>query len=159
MAHRIRAAAQNGNTYFTSASGVLKSTSASATFTRAGLPKCLDLTLTLSSAGTPTLLTDTGSSPTAGADQARGYRAVWCIRDANNNLIQGPPSSRFTITNTAGATRDVSIATNIPPEITTSHFLQLYATAIVDFGTTVDPGDEQRLVYEYFPTTIVIRLA
>lgn len=153
MARRIRAAAASGNVYFTSSKGVLKSTSSSSDFVLAGLPRCLDLVLSLSSAGTPVLLTDTGSSPTAGADQARGYRGVWCIRDANNNLIQGVPSSRFFIVNTAAAVRDVSVVVPIPPEITTSHFFQLYATSIVDFGATVDVGDEQRLVREYFPTS------
>jgi hypothetical protein len=153
MARRIRASALNGNTYFTSSGGIIKSESAGATFTRAGMPRCLDLTLSLSSAGTPTLLTDTGSSPTAGADQARGYRGVWCIRDANNNLVEGAPSSRFTIVNTAGATRNVQIVTRCPPEITTSHFFALYATAIVDNGTAVDPGDEMEEIVEYFPTS------
>ncbi len=153
MTRRIRAAAMNGNTYFTSNTGIVKSTSAAADYTLAGLPRCLDLQLSLSSAGTPTLLTDAGSSPTAGSDQTRAYRAVWCIRDASNNLVQGVPSSRFFIVNTDGATRDVSILINIPPEITTSHFLQLYATAIIDFGATIDPGDEQRLILEYYPTS------
>jgi hypothetical protein len=139
--------------YVTSSRGVLKSTSASADFSLAGMPRCLDLVLTLSSAGTPVLLTDTGAAPTAGADQARAYRGVWCQRDANNNLVQGAPSSRAYIANTAAATRDVSVAVSLPPEITTNHFFQLYASAIVDNGTVVDPGDELRLVNEYFPTT------
>jgi hypothetical protein len=153
MARRIRTAAARGNLYITTLGGVLKSTSASADLLPAGLPRCLDLVLSLSSAGTPVLLTDTGSSPTAGANQARGYRGVWCLRDANNNLIQGAPSARFFIVNTAGATRDVSVLVPIPPEITTSHFFQLYATSVIDFGDSIDVGDEMRLVNEYFPTS------
>ncbi len=150
MARRLRGAAANGNIYVTSSRGILKSTSAAADFTLAGMPRCLDLVLTLSSAGTPVLLTDTAAP---GNDQARAYRGVWCIRDANNNLVQGAPSSRAYIVNTAAATRDVSVAVSIPPEITTSHFFQLYASSIVDNGTVVDPGDELRLVNEYFPTS------
>lgn len=153
MARRIRAAAARGNLYMCASKGIIKSTSASADLQPTGLPRCLDLVLSLSSAGTPVLLTDTGSSPTAGANQARGYRGVWCLRDANNNLIQGAPSSRFFIVNTAGATRDVSVVVQIPPEVTTSHFFQLYATEIEDFGDSVDVGDEMRLVREYFPTS------
>ena len=131
--------------------GVLKSESAAAAFTLAGMPRALDLTLTL--VGAPgTLLTDTGSSPTAGANQGRAYRGVWCKRDANNNLIAGVPSSRFAIVNTAGATRNVQSVSRIPPEITTSHFFQLYATTIVDFADSVNPGDEMALIVEYFPT-------
>lgn len=153
MTRRIRAAALNGNTYFTSGRGIIKSTAAAADFTLAGMPRCLDLTLALSSSGTPVLLTDAGTYPTAGSDQARGYRGVWCIRDDNNNLVQGVPSSRFFIVNTAGATRDVTVVTVLPPEITTSHFFQLYATAIIDGGQSIDVGDEQRLIFEYFPTS------
>ena len=153
MARRIRTAAARGNVYLTSSKGIVKSTSASADMTGAGMPRCLDLVLSLSSAGTPVLLTDVGTAPTAGSEQARGYRGVWCLRDANNNLIQGAPSARFFIVNTAAATRDVSILVPIPPEITTSHFFQLYATDVIDFGDTIDVGDEQRLVMEYFPTS------
>jgi len=152
MARRIRAAALNGNSYFTSSAGVMKSESAGAVFSLAGMPRCLDLTLSL--VGAPgTLLTDTGAAPTAGADQGRSYRGVWCRRDANNNLIVGAPSSRFSIANTAGAARNVQVVTLIPPEITTSHFLQLYVSTIVDNATVVDPGDELALVLEYFPTS------
>ena len=116
------------------------------------MPRALDPVLTLSSAGTPVLLTDTGSSPTAGANQARAYRVVWCRYDANNYLVQGAPSSRVFVVTTAGATRDVSIAIQIPPEITTSDFVQVYASDINDFGDTIPPDDELRLVNEYYPT-------
>lgn len=150
MARRIRGAAANGNAYFTSDNGVLKSTSAAADFTLAGMPRALDPVLSLN-ATTATLLTDNASAP--GNDQARAYRGVWCRRDANNNLVQGVPSSRAYIVNTAGATRNVDVNCLIPPEITTAHFFQLYASAIVDNGTVVDPGDELRLVIEYFPTS------
>ncbi len=152
MARRPRATAANGSVYLTSSRGVLKSTSASAGVGQAGMPRALDPTLTLT--GSPgTLLTDTGSSPTAGANQARAYRLVWCRRDANNYLIQGAPSSRVYIVNTAGATRDVSILIPIPAEITTSDFVQVYASDINDFGDTIPPDDELRLVNEYYPTS------
>ncbi len=106
-----------------------------------GLPQCLDLILTL-----------TNSSPTLLATgYQRAYRAVLCLKDANNNLIQGAPSGRFTVSNTTGGTRDVQCVIYLPPQITTSHFVQLYASTIV--ATTVDPGDELRLVLEYFPTS------
>jgi hypothetical protein len=68
-------------------------------------------------------------------------------------LVVGPPSSRFTLVNTAGATRDASLVTNLPPEVTTEHFFMLCASEIVDFGDTVDPGDELAEIYEYFPTS------
>lgn len=141
MARRIRAAAALGNVYLTSSRGVVKSTSASADMMPSGLPQCLDLVLSL-----------TNSSPTLMATSyQRAYRAVLCLKDANNNLIQGAPSSRFTISNTTGGTRDVQCVIYLPPQITTSHFVQLYASGMT--ATTVDPGDELRLVLEYFPTS------
>lgn len=142
MARRIRAAAARGNVYFPSNHGILKSTSPAADFTQAGLPRCLDLILTL--VGAPGTLLAVGAG--------RAYRGEWCQRDANNNLIQSAPSSRFVQYNTAGAARDSQIVTQLPPEITTSHFFQLYGTSLVT-ATTIDPGDEMRLVQEYFPTT------
>lgn len=145
MTWRIRAAAAKGAVYFTSSKGIIKSESPSAEMVPAGLPQCLDLVLSLSSAGTPVMMA-TGFR--------RAYRAVWCIRDANNNLIQGAPSARFDITNGSGATRDVSISVQIPPEITTSHFLQIYASSMV--ATAIDPGDELKLVREYFPSSAEI---
>ncbi len=139
---RMHGAAMNGNTYFTSQKGIIKSESASATIKPAGLPRCLDLTLSLSSAGTPVLLAN---------GYRRAYRGCWAIRDANNNLILGPPSSRFDLANGAGATRDVSVVSYLPPEVTTSHIFLLYATEIV--ATATDPGDEQRQVYKVNPTS------
>lgn len=142
MARRPRAAAAKGSVYVTSNHGILKSTSASADFTQAGIPRCLDLILSL-----------TNSSPTLLASNAgRAYRGVWCNRDANNLLVSGAPSSRAVLYNTAGATRDAQAVVQCPPEITTAHFFQLHATSLVT-ATTTDPGDEMRLVQEYFPTT------
>ncbi len=148
MARRVRAAAANGSVYITSNHGVIKSASASADFTGAGQPRALDPALTLSSSSA-TLLADSASDP----DQGRAYRVVWCLRDANNYLIQGAPSSRVFIANTDGATRDVSIQIPILPEITTSHFVQVYASAIVDDADSTPPDDELRLVNEYYPTS------
>ncbi len=142
MARRPRAAAAKGCTFITSNHGILKSTSASADFTQAGLPRCLDLVLSL-----------TNSSPTLLAVNAgRAYRGVWCQYDAANNLIQGAPSSRAVLYNTAAGTRDGQVVTQIPPEITTSHFFQLYGTSLVT-ATSTDPGDEMRLIQEYYPTS------
>lgn len=141
MARRIRSAAARGGEFFTSSNGIVKSTSASADLQPAGLQQCLDITLALTNSS-PTLLTTA---------YQRAYRAVYCLRDADNNLIQGPPSSRFTISNTTGGTRDVSAVIRLTSDITTSHFIQLYASAIT--STSVDPGDELRQVLEYFPTS------
>ncbi len=141
MARRIRYAAAKGNVYCTSSRGILKSTSASANIQPCGLPQCLDLVLTL-----------TNSSPTLMATgYQRAYRAVLCLKDANNNLVQGPPSSRFVVANGTGGTRDVQNVVRLPPQLTTSHFIQVYASTIT--LSTIDPNDELKLVLEYFPTS------
>lgn len=131
-----------GNTYFTSQNGVLKSTSPSAAFTQAGIPRGLDLVLALSAAGTPVML--------ANGFQV-GYRVCWGIRDGNNNLSIGAPSGRFVLSNTAGATRDGSLTFQVPPEVTTSHIYQVYRTTQIANGT--DPGDVEQLIIENNPTS------
>ena len=134
-----------GNTYFASANGVVKSTSSSSAISPAGMPRAYDLVLALSSAGTPVMLANGFTV---------GYRVTWGIRDANNNLVIGAPSGRFTIANAAGATRDVNVTFQVPAEATTSHIYQIYRTAQIASGT--DPGDEEQLVYEGNPTTAQI---
>jgi hypothetical protein len=143
MTWRIRAASLNGNTYFTSNRGILKSTSASADLTLAGMPRCLDLTLSLNSS----------SATLLAVSAARAYRGVWAQRDANNNLILGVPSARFFLVNTDAATRNVNVVTRLPPEITTSHLFLLYASEIETDGLNVDPGDLLYQIYEYVPTS------
>ncbi len=129
-----------GGSFFTSNHGMLKSTSVSADFTPAGLPRALD----------PTITEQTGVVFTA-ISQIRAFRVVWGIRDANNNLILGDRSARVILTSSA-ASKSAQLVFPVPPEITTAHIYQIYATAI---GTT-DPGDQMVLIYEAFPTTAQI---
>lgn len=143
MTRRIRNAAANGNNYFTSSIGVMKSESVDAVFTMSGMPRSLDIEISLYNTS-PTLLA---------AGYARAYRGVWCKKDENNNLIQGSPSPRSLAINTAAGTRDVICTIYLPIDIDINCFFQLYATSIVSDGVNVDPGDECRLIYEYFPTS------
>jgi len=147
---RMRAADMARSTYFTTNSGVRKAdsvySSLSATRARlAGVPRSLAPTLTLSSAGAPVLLAN---------NTQRAYRVVWLRKDANSYLQIGEPCERVKITNTAGATRDVSFALPIPPDVSTSDFYQIYATEIA--STTEEPGDECFLSREAFPTAAEI---
>lgn len=142
MARRIRSVEFAGSTLFTSSNGVMKSASLSADFYMAGMPRALDPTLSLLSTGTPVLMANNTNT---------AYRVLWGQRDANNNLIYGAPSSRIYISNTAGGTRDVQLVIQCLPEITTSHFFQVYRTTIA--STSADPGDEMALVYEGNPTS------
>ncbi len=137
MARRIRSFEMNGCTFVTSNHGILKSTSTSADFTAAGLPRFLD----------PAIVEAAGTVFTA-SGQIRAFRCVWGIRDANNNLILGDRSARVLVTSTAGS-KSAQLSFPIPPEITTSHFFQVYSTAI---GTT-DPGDTMVQIFERNPTS------
>lgn len=82
------------------------------------------------------------------------------IVDTLNGLIDAPGNPtidgdvpNFT-SSTQSATVDVTIT--IPDLVTTSHFYQIYRTAVVDgdsFLSEADPGDECGLVYEDNPTS------
>jgi hypothetical protein len=77
------------------------------------------------------------------------------IKDANSNLILGPPSGRITVTATGA--QDVSVKVWMPSAISgaanaTSYFVQVYRTA-VSTVSGVDPGEEMQLVYQATLTT------
>lgn len=151
---RIRHADMAKSTYITSAQGVRKidrtqsfvSGNLQSTYTSrmAGAPRGLAPTLALSSAGTPTLLA---------VSAQRAYRVVFGRFDANSVLQLGAPSERAVISNTAGATRDVTVTVQIPHDVNTTDIYQIYATAV---ASGADPGDECALIREGSPTTAEI---
>jgi len=77
------------------------------------------------------------------------YRVLWGIKDANKNLILGAPSQISQVSNTTGAAAATIINFSVNPNITTSHFYQIYRPAAVANGIT--PNDEGQLVYEGNP--------
>jgi len=90
--------------------------------------------------------------------QAVAYRAVWGYRDANNNLVLGPPSQRV-VHNIpiAGGPNDVDLTITIPaPPVATNWFVQVYRTAVLVGAVAVigDPGDDMGLVLERSPTDV-----
>lgn len=106
-------------------------------------------TITLSAAATAS---NTGTSLTFSSGSQVAYRLLWGIKDANNNLVLGAPSNRYVTTNSTGGTCNVSVTATIPAGITTAHFYQLYRTPM-SAGSTIDPGDEEQLVFEGNPTS------
>jgi hypothetical protein len=142
MPRRVRAFEMNGCSFFTSNRGILKSTSLAAAFTPAGLPRFLD----------PAIAEAAGVVFTA-ANQVRAYRGVWGKRDDANNLILGDRSARVLLESTAGS-KASSLSWPIPPEITTSHVFQIYATAIAT--GSADPGDTMAQIFERSPTSAEI---
>jgi len=142
MARRIRTQEYGDNIFLTSSSGIKKIEDVTLPITEAGMPIPLDLELTSQSpsAGHPSTFT---------TNEIFRYRTLWGLKDANNNLILGPPS-QGQIVFAAGATQDVSIVIRIPSGITTRHFLQIYRSRKTTSPTL--PVDELFLVYEANPT-------
>lgn len=139
---RTRFTGANANLYFTTSAGLYKIDSHTATPALAGVPKGLDIALTVN-----------GSSGFLSDQFAVAYRIIWGIKDANDNLIRGAPSGRAEFYNTAGGSRDVQIISTIPEGITASHFFQVYRSKDTDnTGTAIVPDDELGLIYEANPS-------
>jgi hypothetical protein len=142
----LRTAEANNNLYLETSAGVVKIASAAgatAVGIRAGVPRSLDVELSLVSG---TLLANT---------QSVAYRAVFGILDDNSNLLLGAPSGRAVVTATGA--QNVSVKVWIPKNIVgasngTSYFVQLYRTSI-QLTAGVDPGEEMQLVYQAFLTS------
>lgn len=132
----------NSCLYMTTAAGIYKQDAYNATPTLAGMYKGLDLQLTL----------DSSTGTAVAADNQLAYRVLWGIRDAQNNLILGPPSGIAIIVNpTGGTTKDIDITFTIPSGITTSHFYQIYRSK-ASGGDDITPDDNLGLVIENNPT-------
>lgn len=137
----VRFAQAGGALYFTTDQGVTRLDSATATPAAAGMPPGLE--------GSATTV---GSSGWLATGMAVGYRATWAQRDGDGDLLEGAPSGRIIVTNSSGASRDVSLTFPIPAGITANtSFLRLYRTVNV-VSSGADPGEDMAQVAEYFPT-------
>ncbi len=155
---RIKGLETRGNFFFTTKDGIKKISAASASqlssasgfITDAGGVKATDVTG----------IVDFTNPGFFTCNSKVAYRVVWGIRDANNNVILGTPSERLVVTNPLPATPATSANTKlsitVPAGVTTNHFYQVYRTAVLDAGLSsldeVDPGDEQQLIVEDFPS-------
>lgn len=133
---RLQFLTANNNLYFTTSSGIYKMDAYNATPVLAGIPKGLDIEVSLS-----------GSSGFLATANQTAYRVIWGIKDAQNNIVTGSPSGRAIAINSSGGGRDVSLTITIPAGITTSHFFQVYRSK-VSGAVDVTPDDEMGLVYE-----------
>ena len=138
---RMKTAQANQNLYMCTAAGIKKLDALASSVEDAGVPQALDVTGTLTSNGTGFF---------ESANQV-AYRILWGKRDENNNLLIGAPSQRIVVTNTTGVSEDVDLSFTIPSGITTSHFYQIYRSALSG-GSAVSPNDELQLVYEDNPS-------
>lgn len=145
MPRRIRSIEANGSVYTTSNVGILKLEAPTLFYQPAGLPRGLDILLSLTASATGIMATNDNSA----------YRMLWGITDSHNYLILGMPSSRQTISNPLAGNQNVLVTFPIPAFITTSHFYQIYRTKEVN-GVGLDPGDDMFLAYEGNPTAAEI---
>lgn len=160
---RTKYAEANGNLYFTSSTGIqCISASSPSQFTTSpnyirpsGSVQALDLTGTVDYSTSGWFI-----YPTSSPGQSKvAYRMTWAFKDANNDLVEGAPSSRLVLTNystTDSAT--VNLTFQIPEGVNLNYFYTIYRTAVVQtsVGVTLenlDPGDEQYQVIQNFVTS------
>lgn len=134
-------------TYVSAISGTSITLSASATSSVTGVT----LVFFTSTSSTQFTFYDT-TQYTAFTGNQSAYRMLWGITDANNNVILGAPSGRAIVTNNGTTSVNVSVTFSIPSGVTTSHFYQIYRTLASGFAS-VDPGDNEQLVFEGNPTS------
>jgi len=138
---RIRFSTSNKNIYFTTSLGIYKIDDVTQEPVLAGAPRGLS--------GTGAT---TGSSGFLSNNTNVAYRVVWGYKDANQNLILGAPSERIIVSNSSGGTRNISLTFQIPEEVDTTWFYQVYRS---DESASLSdvPSDEMQQVYEGNPTS------
>ena len=151
-ANTMKTAQANKNLFLTSSNGVQKIDAIDGDILDAGAPEGLDTDTTTTNIGIGRAI------PNSDDAQSVAYRTVWGYRDANNNLVLGPPSQRV-VHNIPGAVVgpvDVSLSITIPaPPVGVNWFVQVYRTEVLDGlnATDVgDPGDTMYLAMERNPT-------
>jgi hypothetical protein len=163
---RLKSLEANGNFYFTTSEGIkvisaltaAQFTTATGYIYSAGAPEALDVTGIIDYTNAGFFINP--NSPPAYSKVA--YEVTWARRDANDNLVEGAPSSRLVLTNyspTLSGTVQLTFA--IPSEIPsddTRYFYRIYRTQVVGAATLadldeVDPGQEFNLVIEDYPSS------
>jgi len=136
-----RFAQSNGNIYFTSTAGILKTDApANALYPAGGFPG-LD--------GQATLVNSSGFM----SDNTEvAYRMTWATTDATNNTYEGTPSTRVVIANATGGSRNVQLTFTIPNGVTTSDQYRIYRS-LQSASNTTDPSDELQLALQGYPTS------
>jgi hypothetical protein len=139
---KIRSTEANSNLYFTTSSGIKKLDLYNGTVFSAGQPPGLDI---------EAMLAGSGSGFFSDNSQV-GYRVLFGIKDANQNLILGAPSQLVVVTNTSGHSDNVNITFTLPAGLTTANFYQVYRSAQTT-SSSIPPSDELQLVFESNPTS------
>jgi hypothetical protein len=131
----------NKNLYVTNSTGVLKTDIAANSLFAAGMPKALSLY-----AYTDGYTTATGTA--VAPLKYVSYVYLISRRDENGVYVYSSPSGRYTYQNTSTTlTRNVIVLAELPANLDSSYFLQLYRTKGASTSAT---GEEYQLVYERF---------
>lgn len=140
---RVKGVESNGNFYFTSNDGIKKiAVTSSAEFnnlltpSNAGGIKALNTNVALNYSTLGFLENN----------RKVGYRVLWATNDVNGNAILGSPSSFVEISNYSSTSCTVDITIQVPDEVTTDYYFQIYRTTTTDVAA--DLTDELKLVYE-----------
>lgn len=129
-----RSAQSNDNIYFTSSAGILKTDDpANALYAAGGLPG-LD--------GTANLADMSGFM---GTDTEVAYRMTWVSTDANNNRVEGTPSTRVVVSNSSGGSRNVTLVFTIPHAAAVTDEYHIYRSPMSASSST-EPSDELQQV-------------
>lgn len=136
--YKIQELAYQGNHYLCTGNGIYKSDTLGSQYIASGSPKGLSFDLRI---------IDNVNWLSNGNTVA--YRVVWSIEDANTNVVDGAPSERQEVTNSAGADRAVELRIYIPSDVTTSYYCKVYRSTQVS-GT---PPEDFQLVYQANPAS------
>ena len=141
---RVRFFQSNRNLYFLTNTGTQKLDLITGVPRRAGAPR--------GQSGSGVVSGVSGWMPT---NSQVAYRILWGYKDANSNLILGAPSERILVVNTSGGTRNVDLSFQIPDEIDSTWFCQVYRSDPTSDATTV-PSDDLRLQDEFTPSLAML---
>lgn len=141
---RVRSIESNKNFYFLTDQGVEKLDAVTSQPRKAGAPAGLG------GKGVPT-----GTTGFLLANTNVAYRVVWGYKDANDNLILGAPSDRIIVPNAGVTAANVDLSFQIPQEIDTTWFYQIYRS-LGSVNLATQPNDELQQMYEDVPTSAEI---
>lgn len=136
----MRSEQMNKAIFFATDTGVKRLDTVGGTIKNAGGPRGITLTGAV-----------TGASGWMTNNTQVAYRVVWGFEDENGFLIDGAPSERLEVTNSAGGTRNVALTIYIPDNVTTDYKYYLYRS-VMSSGVNIVANDELALVKEGSPT-------
>lgn len=156
--YRIKHREAKGNVYFTTNESVKKlsvknSTSINeSSIQNAGIPRAtIEKIVCVYDFGGFLPETTTSTTSFADADYSVNYKIAFAYTDDNENLLIGPPSDTFTVTNYSRLLKTSTyIKFKLPTDITTKYKYRIYRSEI----SSTTPSEEFNLIHEATPTEV-----